>query len=160
MSPRTLRLVEPNDRTDDPGTELKVAFATEDMRTVDAHFNKARTFAVHAVGATSSRLVEVLRFDDGEALPKGDNSERVAQRIEAIRDCAMLFVAAIGGPTAAKVVNHKIHPVKAREGEAIDAIIARLQETLQGAPPPWMRKALEKDRPRDLSSLEDEDHDV
>lgn len=159
MSTCTLRLVETDRVTGEAPRELKVAFASEDLRTVDAHFNKARTFAIHAVSALASRFVEVIRFDDGEARPKGENAERVDARIEAIRDCAMVFVAAIGGPTAAKVVNRRIHPVKAREGESIDEILARLRQTLQGTPPPWMRKVLAADRPRDLSFLEHEDND-
>jgi nitrogen fixation protein NifX len=66
-----------------------------------------------------------------------------------------LYVAAIGGSGAARVVASKIHPIKVNEPEAIDTILDKLQLVLAGTPPPWLRKAMLKDAPRDIS-FEDE----
>jgi nitrogen fixation protein NifX len=134
------------------GLEMKVAFATHDMTRVDAHFAGARHFAIYSVSTQGSRFLEAVQFD-GE----GQGEARVAAKIEAIHDCAILFVAAIGGPAAARVVNSRIHPVKARENEPIADILARLEALLCSAPPPWLRKAVRKGGMRDFSFLEEED---
>jgi nitrogen fixation protein NifX len=57
-------------------------------------------------------------------------------------------VAAIGGSAAARVVASKLHPVKVTQPEPILDILDKLQATLQGTPPPWLRKALLKGQPR------------
>ena len=54
-------------------------------------------------------------------------------------------MAAIGGSGAARVVAQKIHPIKVPQPEAILDILEKLQDVLKGTPPPWLRKALEKD---------------
>ena len=79
------------------------------------------------------------------------NEDKLAPKIEAIKDCAILYVAAIGGSAAARVVANKIHPIKVNEPEAINDILDKLQEVLKGAPPPWLRKALNKDSERELN---------
>ena len=50
------------------------------------------------------------------------------------------------GLGAARVVAQKIHPIKVPQPEPILDILEKLQEVLKGTPPPWLRKALEKDR--------------
>jgi nitrogen fixation protein NifX len=50
----------------------------------------------------------------------------------------------IGGPAAAKLVAQKIHPMKTNVEVSLPETVARLQEVLQGNPPPWLRKAMHK----------------
>jgi nitrogen fixation protein NifX len=50
----------------------------------------------------------------------------------------------------------KIHPIKVPQPESIAEILDKLQVVLQGTPPPWLRKALEKDSPRSYNFEEDE----
>lgn len=42
---------------------LKVAFATEDLQQVDAHFGWARNIAIYDITADSSTLATVVRFE-------------------------------------------------------------------------------------------------
>ena len=88
-------------------------------------------------------------------LAEDGNEDKLGPKLEAIRDCAILYVAAIGGSGAARVVARNIHPVKVAETQAIEAILLRLQTVLAGTPPPWLRKALNKGRERVLD-FEDE----
>lgn len=67
-------------------------------------------------------------------------------KLEAIKDCAILYVAAIGGSGAARVVASNIHPMKVNQPEDIIDLLGKLVEVLKGTPPPWLRKALAKDR--------------
>lgn len=123
---------------------MKVAFATEDMQHVDAHFGWARNLVIYEVEPEGARLVEAVRFD-GELREDGDE-DKLSPKLDAIADCAIVYVAAIGGSAAARVVNAKVHPVKVPQPEAISTLLAKLVEVLNGTPPPWLRKALMKGR--------------
>jgi nitrogen fixation protein NifX len=124
---------------------LKVAFATQDLRTLDAHFASARNIAIYEVAAESYRFLEAIHFE-GASGENGIHTEpgddRITPRIEAIDGCALLFVLAIGGPAAARVVSRRIHPVKLPRPEPIGDICERVRTMLNGNPPPWLRRAV------------------
>ena len=134
---------------------MKVAFATQDKQRVDAHFGWAKQLAVYDVNPDGYRFVEEFHF--GEDLAEDGNEDKLAPKLEAIKDCAILYVAAIGGSGAARVVALKIHPIKVPQPEPILDILDRLQDVLKGTPPPWLRKALLKDRVRSHDFEDDED---
>ena len=121
---------------------MKIAFATQDLQRVDAHFGWARNLAVYEISPDGFSLLEAIQFSGD--LQEDGNEDKLAPKIEAIKDCAILYVAAIGGSAAARVVAHKIHPIKVNEPEVITEILNKLQEVLRGEPPPWLRKALNK----------------
>lgn len=128
---------------------MKIAFATQDMQRVDAHFGWAKNLAVYEISPEGYNLVEAIQFDGD--LKEDGNEDKITPKIEAIKDCAILYVAAIGGSAAARVVAHKVHPIKVNTPEAINEILAKLQVVLNGAPPPWLRKAMFKDSGRELN---------
>ncbi|MDI3326940.1 MAG: nitrogen fixation protein NifX [Alicyclobacillaceae bacterium] len=119
---------------------MKVAFATEDGVTVDSHFGHAHSFDIYEVNREGVRFVE-RRVIEGD----GEEVERIDSRINAIRDCAILYVNAIGAAAAARVTRARIHPVKVREGEPLQSILEEMQRVLAHNPPPWMRKMLLKE---------------
>ena len=123
---------------------MKVAFATQDTQRVDAHFGWAKHLAIYDVTPSGYRFVETFHF--GEDLAEDGNEDKLAPKLEAVRDCAILYVAAIGGSGAARVVALKIHPIKVPQPEPILDILDKLQDVLKGTPPPWLRKALEKEQ--------------
>lgn len=132
---------------------MKVAFATEDGSHVDAHFGWAKSIAVYDV--TPDGYCFVTAFEFAGNLQEDGNEDKLLPKLEALQDCAILYVAAIGGSAAARVVAKNIHPVKVAETQSIDDILLRLQTVLSGTPPPWLRKALNKGRERVLD-FEDE----
>lgn len=139
---------------------MKVAFATQDLHMLDAHFAGARNFAVYEIAPDGYRFVEAVRFDAGSKQDGNhaeDGHDRLEARISAIDDCSLLFVAAIGGPAAARVVAHRIHPVKVPRPEPIADILERLKTMLNGSPPPWLRKALRKHDDQVPSFVDDEE---
>ena len=133
---------------------MKIAFATQDQQRVDAHFGWARHLAVYDITPEGYRFVADHAF--GEDLAEDGNEDKLAPKLEIIKDCAIVYVAAIGGSAAARVVASKIHPVKVTQPEPILDILDRLQVVLQGTPPPWLRKALLKGQPRRVD-FEDDD---
>lgn len=147
MPPRRLRLVASDEftaTTTRSEAKMKVAFCTQDMAHVDAHFGWARNIAVYDIDTEGYRLLEAVQFSDSGS--EDGNEDKIIPRIDAIGDCAIVYVAAIGASAAARVVNRKIHPVKVQKPEVISELLDRLVETLRTAPPPWLRKALMKGR--------------
>ncbi|MGA8172673.1 MAG: nitrogen fixation protein NifX [Methylocystis sp.] len=127
---------------------MKVAFATQDLKRVDAHFGWAKNIAIYEIDDEGHAFVEAIQFDGD--LKEDGNEDKLAPKIDAIKDCAILYIAAIGGSGAARVVASNIHPMKVNQPEAISDLLDKLQEVLKGVPPPWLRKALTKGKERVL----------
>lgn len=125
---------------------MKIAFATQDQQRVDAHFGWAKHLAVYEISPEGYRFLQDFGF--GEDLAEDGNEDKLAPKLAAIADCAIVYVAAIGGSAAARVVASKIHPVKVNQPEPILDILDKLQDVLKGTPPPWLRKALMKGQER------------
>jgi nitrogen fixation protein NifX len=61
-----------------------------------------------------------------------------------LETCTIVYVSAIGGTAAAKLIKKGVTPVKAKSDEQeITEILDNLVKTLNGNPPPWLRKALQ-----------------
>jgi nitrogen fixation protein NifX len=133
---------------------MKIAFATQDKERVDAHFGWAKSLVVYEVAPEGHSFVE--SFDFGDKLEEDGDEDKLAPKLEAIKDVAILYVAAIGGSGAARVVAMKIHPIKVPQPEPIAEILDKLQAVLKGTPPPWLRKALLKDGERSFDFEDDE----
>ena len=127
---------------------MKIAFATQDLKRVDAHFGWAKNIAIYEIGPHGHNFLEAMQFDGD--LREDGNEDKLAPKIEAIKDCAILYVAAIGGSGAARVVANNIHPMKVNQPEEISDLLEKLEAVLRGTPPPWLRKALAKDQVRTL----------
>lgn len=127
---------------------MKIAFATQDKQRVDAHFGWAKHIAVYQIDKSGYSFVE--NFDFGGKLDEDGDEDKLAPKLAAIKDVAIVYVAAIGGSAAARVVASKIHPVKVSQPEPILDILDKLQDVLNGTPPPWLRKALMKDQVREF----------
>jgi nitrogen fixation protein NifX len=128
---------------------MNIAFATQDLKRVDAHFGWAKNIAIYEIGPEGHHFVEAVQFDGD--LKEDGNEDKLAPKLETIKDCAILYVAAIGGSGAARVVASNIHPMKVNQPEEIVDLLCKLQEVLRGTPPPWLRKALAKGQERTLS---------
>lgn len=117
---------------------MKVAFTTSNGETIDQHFGHATKFHVWEIGpdtAAFSHEVAVIHAGD-------DEEDRIAARANAVAGCAIVYTVQIGGPPAAKLVSRKIQPMKTNEPTPIALVVRKLQQVLQGTPPPWLRKAM------------------
>jgi len=122
---------------------MKVAFATQDLSRIDAHFGWAKNLAIYDLTAEGWALDKVESFD-GDLREDGDE-DKLAPKLAALQGVSILVVAAIGGSGAARVVAQNIHPMKVAEPEPIEGMLAKLQQVLKGTPPPWLRKVLAKE---------------
>ena len=118
---------------------MKVAFTSTDGRTIDLHFGMAREYWIWEVARDHAefltRVSPLLDEDD-------DEEDRTAARANAVAGCAIVCTQQIGGPAAAKLVARRVHPMKTGGDVPVDEMVRKLQQVLQGSPPPWLRKAL------------------
>jgi len=135
---------------------MKVAFATQDLKMVDAHFGWAKNIAIYEVTPESHHFLEAIEFDGD--LQEDGNEDKLAPKLDAIKDCTILYVAAIGGSGAARVVAQKIHPIKVNQPEDIGEILDKLQVVLNGTPPPWLRKVMLKGQERSFDFDDEVEH--
>lgn len=159
MLAQRLALVEQPEATASDGPKLRIAVATQDLKTMNAHFGSARRFAVYDVTATDHRFIEALSFGgatDESGSHEKDGDDKIGPKVEALAGCNLLFVLAIGGPAAARIVSAHIHPVKLPKPETIESIIERIQTMMTGNPPPWLRKVMGAQAPRKMDFLDED----
>lgn len=161
MSVRTLELIdsEPAPQPDADTVRLRIGIATQDMKSMNTHFGSARKFALYEVTPDNARFLGAVGFgdvSDESGSHKTEGDDRITPKVEALTGCDLLFVMAIGGPAAARVVAAKIHPVKLSKPEAITSVIEKVQTMMKGNPPPWLRKVMGAGRQRSMAFLDEE----
>lgn len=119
---------------------MRVAFASTDKVHVDEHFGRAENFLIWEIGPDAADFFGMVQVK----AEGSDEADRIEARSAALNDCALVYVAEIGGPAAARLVAKRIHPIKSKEREPITMVVEKLQEVLRGTPPPWLRKAMMK----------------
>lgn len=135
--------------------KVKIAFTTTDQIHINAHFGWAKTIDVYEISDEGYEFLETLNFNGD--LKEDGNEDKLTPKLEALKDCTIVYVVAIGGSAAARLIKHGVTPVKAKsEEDKIEEILNKLVQTLKGNPPPWLRKALGKNKSSFLAELEDE----
>ncbi|MBC5796917.1 nitrogen fixation protein NifX [Sphaerospermopsis sp. LEGE 00249] len=135
--------------------KVKIAFTTTDRIHVNAHFGWAKEIDVYEISDQGYEFLETLTFDGD--LKEDGNEDKITPKLEALKDCTIVYVVAIGGSAAARLIKHGVTPVKAKsEEEKIEEILTKLLQTLKGNPPPWLRKALGQKKSNFLEEIENE----
>lgn len=123
---------------------MKVAFTTNDNTHVNAHFGWAKKIDVYNVTRDGFDFIETLTFAGD--LQEDGNEDKLVPKLEALHDCTLVYVSAIGGSAAARLIKQKITPIKANsESEEIQELLTKLVQMLQGNPPPWLRKVIQQE---------------
>jgi len=117
---------------------MKVAFATKDMETVNAHFGGAKEFVVYNVSKDGFELNGVIKTDTSELT--GD--EKTEYKVEALTGINMMYVESIGGTAAAKVIRAGISPMKVPEPRRIEDVLKELVDMINDNPPPWVKQII------------------
>lgn len=124
---------------------MKIAFATDDSVHINAHFGWAKQVDVYEVNTQGYTLLETLQFQGD--LKEDGNEDKLEPKLKALHDCTIVYVSAIGGSAAARLIHKNITPIKSEsEADEIQTVLQRLVQTLNGSPPPWLRKALLKNQ--------------
>ncbi len=132
------RLPSPCSPSDDEMPDsIRVAIASNHEEKLDGHFGSCLQFLIYQVSPYDIRLIDI-RPTAGKKV----EYEKNAYLAELISDCHILYVSSIGGPAAAKVVKHSIHPVKNVGKENVRDVLRKLQRVLSCMPPPWLAKVM------------------
>lgn len=117
---------------------MKVAFATKDMQTVNAHFGGAKEFVVYDVSKDGFALSGVVKTDTSEM--EGD--DKTDFKVKALKGINIMYCESIGGTAAAKVIRGGINPMKKEGDSKIEDILQELVTMINGNPPPWVKKIM------------------
>ncbi len=131
---------------------MKVAFATTDGKQVNEHFGRAGMFAIYETTEGGFHFVEMRKFADGMDMAVVDtkdvgslHDDAVQNKVDRLADCKLIYLTEIGGPSAARLVKKGIMPMKVKEIVSIESALDQLGETIRKSPPPWLRKAMQKE---------------
>jgi nitrogen fixation protein NifX len=132
---------------------MKVAFATRDQVHINSHFGSAKNVDIYDVSQAGYNFLERIEF--GGSLKEDGNEDKLIPKVKALSNCQIVYVSAIGGSAASKLLKENITPIKAQsETDEITDTLTNLVETLNGSPPPWLRKVL-KTETNQTKSFED-----
>ncbi|MEM9977371.1 MAG: nitrogen fixation protein NifX [Cyanobacteria bacterium P01_D01_bin.2] len=132
---------------------MKIAFTTQDSIHINAHFGWANQIDVYEVDTTGYTFFKSIKFYGD--LKEDGNEDKLAPKVKALQDCSLVYVSAIGGSAAARLIGRNITPIRGQtEADAIEDVLAQLVQSLRDSPPPWLRKALLQGRP--VPTFEDE----
>lgn len=116
---------------------IRVAVASNNQELLDGHFGSCLRYLIYQLSADEMRLIDIR-----SALGADASDDKNAFRVRLIRDCPVLYIVAIGGPAAGKVVQAGIYPIKKEAGGAARVMLSELQQALTTSPPPWLAKIL------------------
>lgn len=136
---RSMRIVDKSEEELAMATALKIAFCTDDMKTVNQHFGSARTFAIYAVDLEQSTLLEVAEFGK---LDQDGNEDKLSTKISLLEGCAAVYCEAIGASAIRQLMAVGIQPVKVYRGSQISDLMNDFQAELRSGPSAWVAKAL------------------
>jgi nitrogen fixation protein NifX len=133
---------------------MKVAFTTSDGTHIDTHFGIAKEIDVYEVTKDGFNFVETLTFEGD--LEEAAHEDKITPKMEAILDCKIVYVKAIGKPVGNKLIKQGITLVRAQEYDKVPDILNMLVQSLNGDAPPLLRKALSEEN-RELVYAYDEE---
>lgn len=136
---RHLRVLDCATEEDEMPKGLKVAFASSDMRHVDQHFGSAKSFVMYEVDPDKAAMTDAVEFG---SLAQDGNEDKLDAKIEALSECAAVYVQAIGGSAISKLARIGVQPMKVAPCSAIVTLVGELQDELRAGPSAWIARAL------------------
>ncbi|MBU0721333.1 nitrogen fixation protein NifX [bacterium] len=125
---------------------MKVAFASKDMQTINAHFGGAKEFIVYDVSKDGFELNGVIKTDTSDLA--GD--DKTDFKVKALSGVNIMYCESIGGTAAAKVIRGGINPMKVQEPRLIEDVLKELIEMINTNPPPWVKKIMNIETTEDV----------
>jgi len=118
---------------------MKIGFASDNETDINQHFGSTKSFTIYNIDKFGYRFLELVTIGE-----YGDDSDdKIDERINALKDCSIIYCTQIGGTAAARLVKNKIFPVKMPIGYPISEALSRLKDRLHNNPPIWLKKRKE-----------------
>ena len=128
---------------------MRVVIATEDKRNLNGHFAMSQFFMFYDVTADSCDFVQEVSFTPSQPSPGQARHNKqpfcIEERLAAIQGSDVIFVSAIGGPIADRVIANNIYPLEMNAPESIEVSLAKLQKLLNGKQPIWLKRIINHD---------------
>jgi len=145
------------------GARVKIAITTNNLTEVDAGFANAGQVVIYDVSAEQAEFLDCVQFRGGarktasgekkgpgggkgcsmDDLSGGVPVDRMAERVDAIDGCSVLFTLGLSDLHAVHVKRRGVFPVKMEKQRSVDDVLENLQAMLKTNPPPlWLRRAL------------------
>ncbi|MDX2098005.1 MAG: dinitrogenase iron-molybdenum cofactor biosynthesis protein, partial [Leptolyngbyaceae cyanobacterium bins.59] len=121
----------------DMPNSIRIAVASNNGEQLDGHFGSCLRYLIYQLSEQEMRLIEIR-----SALEADLSEDKNAFRVRLVKDCPVLYVTAIGGPAAGRVVQAGIYPMKKEKGGPARELLGELQEAIATSPPPWLAKIL------------------
>lgn len=117
---------------------VKVAFASKDMKNINAHFGGAKEFVIYKVSKDGFELDGVIKTDTSDL--EGD--DKTDFKVKALKGVNIMYCESIGGTAAAKVIRGGMNPMKVQNESTIEDVLKELVVMINGNPPPWVKKIM------------------
>jgi nitrogen fixation protein NifX len=129
---------------------MRVVIATDDKKNLNGHFSLANVFMFFDISEDSYSLINEVCFSldnsHGASLKcKNRKPFCIEERLAAIKGSDVIFVSAIGGPIADRVISNNVYPIEMNAPEGIETVIFKLQSMLKGKQPLWLKRILKHD---------------
>lgn len=134
------------DSTDKLDNTIKVAFASKDMKNINAHFGGAKEFVVYSVSKEGYQVDGIVQTDTSDL----DGDDKTDFKVKTLAGVNIMYCESIGGTAAAKVIRSGIHPMKVQNEATIEDVLKELVTMLQGNPPPWIKKIMNIETTEDV----------
>jgi len=132
--------------------DLKIAFATSDMQTVDQHFGSATQFAVYRIEQQYTSLLHVAKFGK---LAQDGNEDKLDAKFETLNGCSAVYCQAVGLSAMRQLMMHSVQAIKVAQGTVIKDLLAQLQAEMWQGPSTWLAKVLAGQKKSDMSRFDD-----
>ncbi|SDF06939.1 NifB/NifX family molybdenum-iron cluster-binding protein [Rhodospira trueperi] len=123
---------------------MKIAFATQNLTHIDAHFGWAQHFLIYEVSAEGHTYLRTVRFK-GPLRADGDD-RKLPPKFKALRGCALVFASDIGESAHARLSRQGVRPIVRCAGWSIANALEDLIHNLRARPSRWLRHAEQRHR--------------
>jgi nitrogen fixation protein NifX len=129
---------------------MRVVIATDDKKNLNGHFAFAGVFMLFDISEDSYSLIKEVCFSVNNSGDPGSRCKSrkpfcIEERLAAIKGSDVIFVSAIGGPIADRVISSNVYPIEMNVPEEIETVIVKLQALLKGKQPLWLKRVLKHD---------------
>lgn len=123
---------------------MRVAFATQGLARIDAHFGWARHLMIYDVSAEGYAPVRTISFRGDLQQDGGDR--KLAPKLRALRGCSLVFVSDIGVAGEARLAQSDIRAIRRFAHQPIAEALDQLIQVMRTNPAAWLRRQDQKSR--------------
>ncbi len=107
---------------------MRIALCSSDMSKVDGNFNKSTYFLIYDVSKTGTTFVDVRK---PETVKDPYDANDMNRRINAIKDCSMMFCMQIPRTSKARLINRGIFAVRMKQVKEVAVFLEELIDQIK-----------------------------